>query len=429
MAGPEDYAARDRPHISISAFREAAQYSFPTRAQQRKPLREDYAAHAAGLLNQLNLALGSLPVPAADPRLNVDGLKPGTVVEVSTLPPGQDSRARAVKIPANLEFPAQDIVVLRTERRGDRTESALLFVPDEARGFLRGRITGYGGDPGNARRPDVERFEVVETISAAPIRSLFVGEVDFDAPDIVWWELWVQGHAGRAERVAVLARAANLDVHADRLVFPDTTVVFVHAAARALVAFAGRVPGAVGEIRRATGTIEPFLDRGAGGLGQRDWVAELAGRVEPASDAAPTVCILDTGVAAAHPLVAPGLKGAWAYDAAWGTHDHAPDGGHGTARRRPSPLRRPRAAHEWSPARHTVARRRIHEASAAVRFPANQATELWGGDARGRGPGRGRAAERAAQLLSRDLRCGFSARPAIKLERSTGPGRGRLDAR
>ena len=331
MAGPEDYAARDRPHISISAFREAAQYSFPTRAQQRKPLREDYAAHAAGLLNQLNLALGSLPLPAADPRLNVDGLKPGTVVEVSTLPPGQDSRARAVKIPANLEFPAQDIVVLRTERRGDRTESALLFVPDEARGFLRGRITGYGRDPGNARRPDVERFEVVETISAAPIRSLFVGEVDFDAPDIVWWELWVQGHAGRAERVAVLARAANLDVHADRLVFPDTTVVFVHAAARALVAFAGRVPGAVGEIRRATGTIEPFLDRGAGGLGQRDWVAELAGRVEPASDAAPTVCILDTGVAAAHPLVAPGLKGAWAYDAAWGTQDHAPHGGHGTA--------------------------------------------------------------------------------------------------
>ena len=134
MAEPEDYGMRDRPHISISAFREAAQYSFPTRAQQRKPLREDYAAHAAGLLNQLDLALGDLPAPNADARLSIDGLKPGTVVEVSTLPPRDGSRAKAVKIPANLEFPAQDIVVLRTERRGDRTESALLFVPDEARG-------------------------------------------------------------------------------------------------------------------------------------------------------------------------------------------------------------------------------------------------------------------------------------------------------
>jgi hypothetical protein len=133
MAGPEDYAARDRPHISISAFREATQYSFPTRATAQAATRGDYAAHAVGLLNQLNLALGSLPVPAADPRLSVDGLKPGTMVEVSTLPPGEDSRARAAKIPANLEFPAQDIVVLRTERRSDRTESTLLFVPDEAR--------------------------------------------------------------------------------------------------------------------------------------------------------------------------------------------------------------------------------------------------------------------------------------------------------
>lgn len=188
-----------------------------------------------------------------------------------------------------------------------------------------------GRDPGNARRPDVDRFEVVETIAAAPARSLFVGAVDFGAPETAWWELWVFGGAGRAERVAVLARAANLDVHADRLLFPDTTVLFVHATAGALAAFAERVPGAITEARRATGTIEPFLYRGAGGLRQHDWVAELAKRVTAAPDDAPVVCALDTGVAAEHPLVKPGLKGAWAYDAAWGTHDHAPHGGHGTA--------------------------------------------------------------------------------------------------
>jgi hypothetical protein len=331
MAEPDDHDVRDRPHISIHAFREAVQYSFPLRAQQRKPLRDDYAAHAAGLLAQLSQALGDLPAAAVDPRLRVEGLKPGTIVGVSTLPPSVGSRTKAVKIPATLEFLPQEIVVLRTERLDDRTESALLFVPDEARGFLRGRIANYGRDPGNARRPDVDRFEAVETITAAPVRSLFVGEVDFAVPDIVWWELWIQDGVGRAERVAVLARAANLDVHADRLVFPDTTVVFIHAAASTLVAFAERVPGAIAEIRRATGTIEPFLDRGAGGPDQHDWVAELAGRVKPAPQDAPTVCTLDTGISARHPLVDPGLKGAWAYDAAWGTDDHAPHGGHGTA--------------------------------------------------------------------------------------------------
>jgi hypothetical protein len=326
----EEFGTRDRPHISIDAFRETTQYAYPARRQERKPLRENYAAHADALLNQLTQALGALPAPAADARLQIEGLKPGTVVEISTRPPDEGSRTKAAKAPTALDFPAQDIVVLRTERRDDRTESALLFVPDEARNFLQGRITDYGRDPGNARRPDVDRFEVVETIAAAPVGSLFVGDVDFTVPDVVWWELWVQSGPGRAERVADLARAANLDVHTDRLLFPDTTVVFVHAAASELAAFTARVPGAINEIRCALGTIEPFLERGQGGLGQHDWVAELADRVVPTPDNVSVVCALDTGVAAGHPLVAPGLKGAWAYDAAWGTDDHAPEGGHGT---------------------------------------------------------------------------------------------------
>lgn len=329
MPGPGDYGTRDRPHLSINAFRESTQYAYPARAQQRKPLRENYAAHAEALLDQLTRALGALPAPAADQRLHIEGLKQGTVVEISTRPPDEGSRTRATKVPA-LDFPAQDIVVLRTERRDDRAENALLFVPDDARTFLQGRITDYGRDPGNARRPDVDRFEVVETIASAPISSLFVGAFDITAPDVVWWELWVHRGLERAERVADHARAANLDVHTDRLFFPDTTVVFVHAAAGPLAAFASRVPGAINEIRRAVGTIEPFLERGTGGLGQHDWVAELAERVVPPPDKSSVVCALDTGVAAAHALIAPGLKGAWAYDDAWGTDDHATDGGHGT---------------------------------------------------------------------------------------------------
>ncbi len=41
----------------------------------------------------------------------------------------------------------------------------------------------YGRDPGNARRPDIDRFEAVETIVVAPARTLFVGAIDFDPPD------------------------------------------------------------------------------------------------------------------------------------------------------------------------------------------------------------------------------------------------------
>ena len=326
-----EFGVRDRPHISISSFRETAAYLSPARAQARKPLRDDYAAHAAALLEQFATALGNVPPPEADPRLRVEGLKPGVIVEVSTLPPAEDSRAKVVKVPAALEFSAQDIVVLRSERNEDRTESAILFVPDEARAFLFGRIEEYGRDPGDRRhRPDVERFEAVETVRGAPVDSLFTGDVDLADPEVLWWELWAQRAGGRADLLAVLAREAGLDVHADRLLFPDTTVLFVHAAAGAVAGFAARVPGAITEIRRATGTIEPFLERGDAGVGQHDWVAELAGRVVPPPANAPVVCTLDTGVSAEHPLLTPGLRGAWSYDEAWGSDDHAPEGGHGT---------------------------------------------------------------------------------------------------
>jgi hypothetical protein len=330
MAEPEDFSVRDRPHISIDAFRETAAYTFPSRKQERKPLRGDYAAHAASLLNQLATALGDLPVPGADPRLPIEGLKPGAIVEVTTVPPAVGSRAKAVKLPTTLEFPTQEVLVLRSDRNDDRTESALLFVPDDARDFLAGRIGDYGRDPGNQRRPDLERFEVIETVRAAEARSLFTGEFDLKAPDVVWWELWVRQPTSLATRLAASARAANLDVHADKLIFPDTTVLFVHAAAGTLATFASRVPGAIAEIRRATGTIEPFLDRGATRIGQHEWVTELATRVVAATVDAPAVCTLDTGVSAQHPLIAPGLRGAWTYDAAWGTDDHGAQGGHGT---------------------------------------------------------------------------------------------------
>ncbi|RQU31305.1 peptidase [Burkholderia cenocepacia] len=330
MAAPDNFDARNRPHISIDAFRERADYIFPTRNLERKPRRDDYAAHAAMLLSQLSVALGEIPKAGADPRLSIQGLKPGTIVEVTTAEPPAGSRTKAIKVPATLEFPSQEIVVLRSQRNDNRTESALLFVPDDARTFLAKRITDYGKDPGNQRRPDVERFEVVERVQAIETRALFTGDTDLSATEIAWWEIWVRQSVTMANRLISAARNAHIDVHDDRLVFPDTTVLFFHTSAAALSAFATRVPGAITEIRRAVGTIEPFLAREATGIGQHDWTENLAKRVSAPRQDSPVVCTLDTGIAAAHPLIAPGLRGAWAYDAAWGIDDHHPGGGHGT---------------------------------------------------------------------------------------------------
>lgn len=106
-----------------------------------------------------------------------------------------------------------------------------------------------------------------------------IGNVDFASVEPLWWELGVRYDGTLAEGVAAAARLAALDVHEDRLLLPDTTVIFVHALAEVIAGFVGRIPGAVVEIRKATGTIEPFLDRGAKGVGPQDWTADIANRM------------------------------------------------------------------------------------------------------------------------------------------------------
>lgn len=321
------------PHIEIMRWRESAQYVYPRLRRDQRDRREDHHQHAEALLEQLTRALGELPQRDADQRIAINGLKPGALVEVETMAP--TARAKATKIPA-LDFPAQEIVVLRSERNEDRTEKAVVFVPDDARGFLRGKIEAYGVEnTGNQPRPDVDKFEVIEAIREASSRSLLTSSDGNADADRRWWELWLRRPDTQrpdliADAVVEAARRAGLDIHQDRLTFPDTAIVFAYGTEEEMVGVADRLSGAITEIRPTAGSIEPFLDLGEHGLGQHEFVGDYAERVRPPAANAPVICVIDTGVSGGHPLIAPGLAGAWSVNAVWGTDDHADGGGHGT---------------------------------------------------------------------------------------------------
>ena len=327
MAGQD----QDGPklHLSLDEVRRAGTYAAPKRKMDAKPLRDDYAAHGAALLEQLAAALPHVPPPGADARLKLEGLKPGVLVTLETLIPNTDRKGPS-KIPLSFELPGQDVVILSSRRTEGRAEESIVFVPDDARAILTRRLQDYG-NPGNRERPYVAQFEKVERIASADTAKLFDHKTDFNAPAQRWWELWVRDVAALPKALVAAARNFGLDVHPKQLLFPDTTVVFIHATARQALAFATRVPGAIEEIRPGLGTIEPFLVLGEGRVTQHDFVEDLAGRIIPAKSGAPTICVLDTGVAAAHPLLADGLAIALAVDEAWGVDDHYPHGGHGTS--------------------------------------------------------------------------------------------------
>jgi Subtilase family len=324
----DEFSRRNLDHLRIEPFREIGDYAPPSTPQTKKPLRPDYVAHATALARALQKALPAIPPRTEDTRLTLMGLKPGALVEVETLAPKGD-RQGAAKVPAAFEYPAQDLVVLRTTREDDRSETAVVFVPDAARPALMARLAAYGSDkPTNQDRKHVDQFEKIETFNTAAVDTLFASSEDLASPEAVWWEIWARKPS--VEGLATGLRNAGWDVHADRLKFPDVEVLFVHGVARALGALLERTPGAVVEVRRSIDTIEPFLDLRTGHVDQHDFVADLEGRLVAAPADAPAICILDTGVTGAHPLVAPGLARAFAVDDRWKTDDHAPHGGHGT---------------------------------------------------------------------------------------------------
>lgn len=318
-----------RPHILIDAFRELNEYEFPSSSVQRKAIRDNYQRHAKNLLSQLAQALENQSQSGRGPLLKLDGIRPGNVVEIRTLPVPKKSRKEAFKIPASL-FPAKDITVLRTQRNPDKSESASVFIPDHARDFLRDRINAYGAHRGPGRRPDVEQFESLEEITSDYPLSLF-GSTTFPSNTACkWWEVWVRDPSTLADQLGKYARDLGIDVHRERLYFPDTTVILLHASFSEIVEFAARAPGAITEIRPLHGSISIFLNQSDVELSQHDWMEDLLKRTVLPPSGASRICVLDTGVASGHPLLSPALAGSWAYDDEWGVDDHYPKDGHGT---------------------------------------------------------------------------------------------------
>ena len=149
----------------------------------------------------------------------------------------------------------------------------------------------------------------------------------------IWWEVWLRRHDGNElPRLLKFAEQVGLDVGERRLGFDDRIVILVRGTATQLSASLD-VLNDLAEVRKAKESSAFFVD--ASPEEQAEWLGDLKQRVTPAAGDAPAVCILDTGVTRAHPLledlIAP--DDAMAVDPAWGGHDDgggAGNMGHGT---------------------------------------------------------------------------------------------------
>jgi Subtilase family len=178
---------------------------------------------------------------------------------------------------------------------------------------------------GTTKTASTRRLDRIHRIAPGTVESLWM---DLRKPpgssQRIWWECWCRSDTA----INILRPAASLKlrVSEQRLYFPDFEVVPVYATREDIERLLANTD-AIGELRHASDT--PHVYTHELEAYQITILDDLMARVTPAPDTAPAVAILDTGVARAHPLLAPSLNAndCYAVDDAWGHDDHD---GHGT---------------------------------------------------------------------------------------------------
>jgi hypothetical protein len=204
---------------------------------------------------------------------------------------------------------------------------ATVFVPDSATDHFMKKVEAYRTEQTNEGKPKNEALIArVENIAPADVRSLFTDDPALlpAAGQQIWWEVWTrQGHAVTFD---AFARRLEIPVKPERIVFPEREVRLVFAS-EITVARLFENSDAIAELRRAKDTPAQFVRWS--NVEQAAAVKDLVGRLAGPDRQDVAVCVLDTGVTQANPLIAPALEpnDAQAYDPAWPGGDSR---GHGT---------------------------------------------------------------------------------------------------
>ena len=228
-------------------------------------------------------------------------------------------------------------IELLNVRHEEARTHATVFVPDGKLDHFENLIWDYLAEKRDSRghvRDNRRLIDAIRQIRAASIQALWTDARDaFPATDeeSFWWEVWLPVRRDRQAVVSAFqgrAEAQGMRVAPGLLVFPERTVLLIHASAEQMQRSVPTL-NSIAELRRAKETAE-FFDSLLPEA-QPEWIKELLARIRyPANaDEVPHVCLLDTGVNRGHPLIEPSLGASDLHtvEPGWGVDDND---GHGT---------------------------------------------------------------------------------------------------
>lgn len=198
-------------------------------------------------------------------------------------------------------------IELLNVRHDDHHTYATVFVPDGKLDTFERKIHAYIQE---RPRDHKALINTIQEIRAAAFNELWTDDVSAlpaSEDEEIWWEVWLPVMKDRAatnHRFRSVAAQIGFELSPDELHFPERTVMLMRGAQKQIQQ-SMMLLNSVAELRRAKETADFFDSLRPEEQGV--WIDELLSRTEWPTEDAPHVCILDTGVNAGHPLLAPVL--------------------------------------------------------------------------------------------------------------------------
>jgi len=325
-----DTDSQQKPHFILERNGEAEPFSRPPRRIELIPLpTRDRVIQGGNLLSRLE-TLKPTFTEAKQAQRDAgfeDGF--GLQVEFESFP---DIQLAFESLPRE-----RSGIELLNVRQTDQITSATVFVPDGKLEHFEKLVGDYLEEKRDSAGRHRDHQKLIDTIR--DIRTATLDALWTDTPDVLpesdeepfWWEVWLPVRGDRSAVIGQfkqMAQGAGFEVASGELQFPERTVLQVYGSAgqmkRSIMTL-----NSIAELRRAKDTAD-FFDSLLPEE-QPAWIEDLLGRmtVSESGSGVPHVCLFDTGVANAHPLIALALadEDMHSIDPAWGVDDQS---GHGT---------------------------------------------------------------------------------------------------
>jgi hypothetical protein len=330
-----DQANDKRHHLVLEKTAETKPYTAHKPNGSRKTALPDLdRSQHGGALNAQLQKLRPLAA-AAKKRQEEIGLEAGLGIQIQFLS-RPDTDLAFEKLASEAKH--KGIELLSVQEVEGKVVLANVFVPDGQLQHFEQLVADYLNE--KKTKTDVPRdnkklLNTIGSIRASALKGLWT-----DAPELLpanqdeafWWEVWLRRTKGDAghylhdfRRIAAMAECQVSDAVVE---FPERSVVVMYGSQQQL-AQSVMLLNCVAELRRAKDTAAFFV--GLTIPEQRQWAADLAARLQipPDTKDVPRVCLIDSGVNRAHPLLEPLMdqEDLHTVNTAWGAHDQA---NHGT---------------------------------------------------------------------------------------------------